>query len=549
MGCCASKSTNQVTGPKNTLLQSPKSGAAQIGRESVAVPDTHVTIVPYFTVPEGKMDEFKTGFKAFYENTKAGTKQCLFYGFAVCGNKVFCREAYKNAEGVLDHLSDVKAPLDVALSIVGEGGLDLAVMGPATELEKLKSTLEPLGAKFWETDKGSFWMDQNIASGALDTHVTIAPYFTVPEGQMDVFKSGFSAFYESTKAGTEECLYYGFTVCGNKVFCREGYTSAEGVLAHLSDVKAPLNAALSIVGEGGLELAVMGPAAELEKLKGPMGPLGTKFWEIDGSSFWMNPNVTAVSPDTHVTIAPYFTVPEGNMVNFKKGFSTFYENTKAGTKECLYYGFAVQDNKVFCREGYKSAEGVLEHLNDVKVPLDAALAIVGDGGLDLAVMGPAAELEKLKGPLGPLGAKFWEIDSGSFWTNSDATIAGPDVHVTIVPYFTVPEGKMDKFKKGFSTFYGNTRAGTKECLYYGFAVCGNQVFCREGYKNAEGVLAHLSDVKAPLDAALAIVGKDGLDLAVMGPAAELDKLKGPLGALGTKFFETDAGSFWIAGTP
>lgn len=73
------------------------------------------------------------------------------------------------------------------------------------------------------------------------------------------------------------------------------------------------------------------------------------------------------------------------------------------------------DNKVFCREGYKSAEGVLAHISDVKAPLDAAVAIVGEGGLDLSVMGPAAELEKLKEALGPLGTKFWATDSGSMW--------------------------------------------------------------------------------------------------------------------------------------
>jgi quinol monooxygenase YgiN len=386
-----------------------------------------------------------------------------------------------------------------------------------------------------------------MENGGLDNHVTIVPYFKVPEARMDEFKSGFNTFYEGTKAGTEECLYYGFAVCGNNVFCREGYKSAEGVLAHLSDVKAPLDTALSIVGEGGLELAVMGPAAELEKLKGPLGPLGTKFWEIDGSSFWMNAIPRTTPPDTHVTIVPYFTVPEGKMSEFQKGFNKFYENTKAGTNECLYYGFAVKDNQVFCREGYKSAEGVLKHLSDVKAPLDAALAIVGERGLDLSVMGPAAELEKLREVLGPLGTKFWELDTGSFWMNPDASLVGPDEHVSIVPYFTVPEGKMDDFKKGFNVFYQNSKAGTQDCLYYGFAICGNKVFCREGYKTAAGVLAHLSDVKAPLDAALALTGAGGLDLAVMGPAAELEKLKGPLGPLGTQFFEIDAGSFWGAG--
>merc|ERR1712224_983146 len=74
-------------------------------------PDTQVTIVPYFTVPEGKMDEFKAGFPAFYEHTKAGTGasgQCLYYGFAIDGNKVHCRESYANADGVLAHLGESK---------------------------------------------------------------------------------------------------------------------------------------------------------------------------------------------------------------------------------------------------------------------------------------------------------------------------------------------------------------------------------------------------------------------------------------------------------
>merc|ERR1712224_378661 len=232
------------------------------------------------------MDEFKAGFPDFYKGTKAGTKDCLYYGFCVSGNQVFCREGYKNAEGVLAHLGDVKAPLDKAVAMVGEGGLKLAVMGPPAELEKLKEPMGPLGTVFWETDEGSMWFGEND-NPSSDTHVTIVPYFTVPDGKMDEFKAGFPDFYKGTKAGTKDCLYYGFCVSGNQVFCREGYKNAEGVLAHLGDVKAPLDKAVAMVGEGGLKLAVMGPAAELEKLKGPMGPLGTVFWETDGGAMWL----------------------------------------------------------------------------------------------------------------------------------------------------------------------------------------------------------------------------------------------------------------------
>ena len=69
-----------------------------------------VQIVPYFTVPDGKMDEFKAGWPAFYEHTKAGTMasgHCLYYGFTVEGNTVYCREGYTSADGLLAHLGEV----------------------------------------------------------------------------------------------------------------------------------------------------------------------------------------------------------------------------------------------------------------------------------------------------------------------------------------------------------------------------------------------------------------------------------------------------------
>ena len=122
-----------------------------------AAADTHVTIVPYFTVPDGKMDEFKAGFKGFYDGVATGTDETLYYGFATCGNKVFCREGYKSAAGALAHIADVDGPLNAALAIVGEGGLDLSVMGPAAELDQMREALTPLGCKFWETDGGNVW--------------------------------------------------------------------------------------------------------------------------------------------------------------------------------------------------------------------------------------------------------------------------------------------------------------------------------------------------------------------------------------------------------
>jgi hypothetical protein len=47
----------------------------------------------------------------------------------------------------------------------------------------------------------------------------------------------FPRFVEKT-AAEEENLFYGFSINGDEIFCREGYESAEGVLAHLDNVGA-----------------------------------------------------------------------------------------------------------------------------------------------------------------------------------------------------------------------------------------------------------------------------------------------------------------------
>ena len=46
---------------------------------------------------------------------------------------------------------------------------------------------------------------------------------------------------------------------------------------------------------------------------------------------------------------------QGKVAEFQAGFSKFYEATKAGqgAASCLYYGFAVAESTIYCREGYK----------------------------------------------------------------------------------------------------------------------------------------------------------------------------------------------------
>eukprot|EP00413_Alexandrium_margalefii_P015171 CAMPEP_0204528556 /NCGR_PEP_ID=MMETSP0661-20131031/9591_1 /ASSEMBLY_ACC=CAM_ASM_000606 /TAXON_ID=109239 /ORGANISM="Alexandrium margalefi, Strain AMGDE01CS-322" /LENGTH=535 /DNA_ID=CAMNT_0051534537 /DNA_START=22 /DNA_END=1626 /DNA_ORIENTATION=- len=249
----------------------------------------------------------------------------------------------------------------------------------------------------------------------VDTHVTAMFCFTVPEGKMDEFKAGFKDFYAAVKAGTRGCLYYGFATCGNQVYCRQGFSDGDSYLTHREEVKAILEKAVAVVGKDGLQVSVVGPAAEVAKLKPELGSDGVTFWELDGRSKWYGKKGGVPGqPDTHVSVTPRFTLAEGKLEEFRGGFPDFYRAVWAGTRGCLYFGFAVSGNEVLSREGYKDAECCLTHLNDVKEQLDKAVAAAGEGGLKVDVMGPAGELEKLKAAMDPMGAAYWELDEGTF---------------------------------------------------------------------------------------------------------------------------------------
>ena len=72
-------------------------------------------------------------------------------------------------------------------------------------------------------------------------------------------------------------------------------------------------------------------------------------------------------------------------------------------------------------------------------------------------------------------------------------------------------------------------------LFYEFTINVDEVFCREGYVNAEALLAYLENVGATLTQALTMA--DLVRIEVHGPAAELAKLKEPLAHLKPAWFE------------
>ena len=110
--------------------------------------------------------------------------------------------------------------------------------------------------------------------------------------------------------------------------------------------------------------------------------------------------------------------------------------------------------------------------------------------------------------------------------------------VSIHPYFKAHPGKLAQFKAAMPAFVERT-AGETNNLYYEFTSNGDEIFCREGYVGAEGVLTHLDNVGPLLMEALKIA--DLIRLELHGPAEELEKLKGPLAHLKPAWFARDCG--------
>ena len=99
-------------------------------------------------------------------------------------------------------------------------------------------------------------------------------------------------------------------------------------------------------------------------------------------------------------------------------------------------------------------------------------------------------------------------------------MATQDKCCTIVPYFKVSNGRLEAFKELSQKFVEKTKDEPK-CLYYGFSFDGDMAHCREGYKDAEGMLTHLESVGTLLEEALKI--SDLTRLEIHGPEEELAK--------------------------
>jgi quinol monooxygenase YgiN len=125
---------------------------------------------------------------------------------------------------------------------------------------------------------------------------------------------------------------------------------------------------------------------------------------------------------------------------------------------------------------------------------------------------------------------------GHFSRRSSMTT--PDTCCTIAPYFKVHPDKLESFKMLCAQLVEKTNQEPK-CLFYAFTFNEDQAHCREGYADAEAVLAHLENIGPLLQEALKMADIERLE--VHGPEAELAKLRKPMAGLNPQFFTLEFG--------
>jgi quinol monooxygenase YgiN len=117
-------------------------------------------------------------------------------------------------------------------------------------------------------------------------------------------------------------------------------------------------------------------------------------------------------------------------------------------------------------------------------------------------------------------------------------MATTDTCCTIAPYFKIHADALDDFHK-LCTQLVDKSSQEPKCLFYGYTFNGDQAHCREGYANAEAVLAHLENIGPLLQEALKVA--DITRLEVHGPEMELAKLRKPMAGLNPQFFSLEYG--------
>jgi len=117
-------------------------------------------------------------------------------------------------------------------------------------------------------------------------------------------------------------------------------------------------------------------------------------------------------------------------------------------------------------------------------------------------------------------------------------MATQDTCCSVSPYFQIHPGKAAVFR-AICEKYVEWSSREPGCLYYGFSFDGDLAHCREGFVDADALIAHINNLRPILhemDEVSTLV-----KIEVHGPEAELAKLREPLAAMNPRYFVLEYG--------
>ena len=447
---------------------------------------------------------------------------CLWYAWDRSGEKLFCNEAYQDAQAVLTHMKN----LEKAGTFKDAAKLtQIEFHGPAVELEKLRSAAEAVNARLFTEDGGASFMHP-LKPGADAEPASLctlhAYYDLTDEGKAEPVLADLAARTKSESG----CVYHGWTKAGDTLFCREGYLDSDAVLAHLSNV-ASCTGLADCTRLRRLELH--GPPSQLAKLQDIAQQMGAECFERQ-EGFQRVALASAVKAEPlrglhldRTVLRDFCSIHAYYKVTNEEGVGRLLASFETRTRAeagCLWYAWDRTDDRLFCNEAYANAEAVLAHVQH----LEGVGSFGGAAQLtDIEFHGPAAELEKAMGSgfkfkaSGNLFARtcgersaFLYLEVMGTAKKLGAALFALESDVTFKPVDLCPEGKKSDLCTMHAYFRVEDESGVAaalaelvdksraedSCMYYGWTRAGRTLFCREGYTGAAGILAHLANVSA-----------------------------------------------------
>ena len=155
-------------------------------------------------------------------------------------------------------------------------------------------------------------------------------------------------------------------------------------------------------------LELHGPADEINKCRAELSALGCAFFSYDPKAWRRVQGGFGVAKDKRIWLCPLFEVKD--WAKFKACWDVDKAKDEPG---CLSYSFVYSDDYAYCRESYRTAQDVMDHLTIVDSALQKALQYASITSLQLH--GPRDEVEKCKAALRPLGCSFFTYEDKA-WT-------------------------------------------------------------------------------------------------------------------------------------